>query len=414
MAVRTIARPDARQSRTRLPGAVWLLAAGAFLMVTAELLVAGLLPQIADGLSITEAQTGLLVTVFAFGIASGAPLLTVLTLRLPRRTTLGLAMSLFAVGQIVLVVSDDFTVALIARFVTAFAAGGFWAVAAVVATRMADPSATARALAVTYSGGNLANVLGAPFGSALGQVVGWRGAFAGLAVLVLVVAVAVVRAVPADRVEHRRAGIVREVAALRSGRLWLVFLVSAGVNGGVLAVYSFLSPLLLGRTGLPDPAVPVGLALFGGGAVLGTVLAARFSDRFPRGTLLTATGLTFVLILLLLPLSTSPVLTFVLLGLLGTTAYLGNPMLVAMAVRYGGDAPNMATAFATTAFNLGVTVTTVVAAGALASAGPIGPVVIGAVVSGLLLVPLLALLRLPHVNTPVVASGSRPSLPEVS
>jgi DHA1 family inner membrane transport protein len=122
--------------RRRLPPAVWILAAGGFLMVTSELLVAGLLPQMAGGLDVSVAQTGSLVSVFAFGIAVGAPVMTILTLRLPRRATLGLALLLFAVGQLVIAFSTDFTVVLLARFLTAFVAGGFWAVAAVVATRL--------------------------------------------------------------------------------------------------------------------------------------------------------------------------------------------------------------------------------------------------------------------------------------
>ena len=132
----------------RLPPVVWVLAAGAFLMVTSELLVAGLLPQVASGLDVSLSQTGLLVTVFAFGIAVGAPVMTILTLRLSRRSTLGMALLLFAVGQIVIAVSDSYAIVLAARFLTAFVAGGFWAVAAVVATRLAHPSASAKALAI--------------------------------------------------------------------------------------------------------------------------------------------------------------------------------------------------------------------------------------------------------------------------
>jgi DHA1 family inner membrane transport protein len=378
---------------------VWILAAGAFLMVTSELLVAGLLPQMARGLEVSVAQTGLLVSVFAFGIAVGAPAMTILTLRLPRRATLTLALLLFAVGQLVIAVSDYFAVVMVARFVTAFVAGGFWAVAAVVATRLSDPAASAKALAVTYSGATLANVVGAPAASFLGQFLGWRGAFTGLAVLVLVVAVLILRLVPADRPEHQHTSVRREFAALRSGRLWLVLLVSAGINGGMLAVYSFISPLLEGRTGLSASVVPLGLAIFGGGAVLGTILAARYSDRFPLRTVLVGTSTTLALMLLLLCLSTVPAPTLVLLGLLGVTGYLANPILVALAVRYAGAAPNLATAISTSAFNLGVTVTTGIAAGALAAVGPIGPVVVGAAAFGLLFIPLLTLVAVQRRTT---------------
>ncbi len=384
----------------RLPPVVWVLAAGAFLMVTSELLVAGLLPQVASGLNITVPQTGLLVTVFAFGIAVGAPVMTIVTLRLSRRTTLGMALLIFAMGQIVIAVSDNYSVVLAARFLTAFVAGGFWAVAAVVATRLAHPSASAKALAVTYGGANLANVLGAPTAAWLGQLLGWRTAFAGVAGLVLGVAVLVLRLVPADQPEHQHTSIRHEFAALRSGRLWLVLVISAAVNGGMLAVYSFISPLLQGRTGLPESFVPIALALFGTGAVIGTVLAARYSDRFPIGILLVATITTFALMVLLLPLSTMPAPTLLLLSLLGVTGYLANPMLVALAIRYAGAAPNLATAISTSAFNFGVTVTTAIAAAALAGVGPIGPVIVGASTFALLFIPLSILLILRNRTPP--------------
>lgn len=378
----------------RLPPVVWFLATAAFLMMTSELLIAGLLPQVADGLDISVAQAGLLVSVFALGVAVGAPVMTILTLRLSRRTTLGVALVLFAVGQLVIAGSSSFTAVVIARFVTAFVAGGFWAVAAVVATRLAHPSITTRALAVTYSGATLANVLGAPLGSWLGQLLGWRGAFAGVAVLILGVTVVILRAVPADDPGQQKTTIGHEFAALRSGRLWLVLLISAGINGGMLAIYSFIAPLLQDRTGLPESFVPVALALFGGGAVIGTILAARYSDRFTLGIVLIATSTTLALMALLLPLSTNPAPTLILIGLLGITGYLANPKLVALAIHYAGSAPNLATAISTASFNLGVTVCTAIAAGALAAGGPTGPLIVGASAFALLHIPLLALVAL--------------------
>jgi predicted MFS family arabinose efflux permease len=385
----------------RLPAVVWILAAGGFLMVSSELLVAGLLPHIASGLHVGVPQAGLLVTAFALGIAVGAPLMTILTLRMSRRTTLGMALLLFAVGQLVIAVSDNFAIVLAARFLTAFAAGGFWAVAAVVAARLAHPTATARALAVTYAGGTLGNVLGAPIGSWLGQLLGWRGAFAGLAVLAIAAALLILRLVPADPPEHQQTSIRHEFAALRSLRLWLVLLISAGVNGGMLAIYSFISPLLQGRTGLPESVVPVALVLFGAGSVIGTVLAARYSDRYPSGIVLVATSTTIALMVVLLPLSTRPAATLLLLGLLGITGYLSNPVLVTLAIRYAGAAPNLAAAISTAAFNLGVTVSTGIAAGALTSVGPIGPVIVGASTFGLLFIPLLTLVALQRSNADV-------------
>jgi DHA1 family inner membrane transport protein len=152
-------------------------------MATTELIVAGLLPEIASDLQVSVPQTGLLVSVFALGMTIGAPVVALLTLRLPRRMILLLALALFTVAHVVIGFSDSFAVIVVCRFLTAVATGAFWSVAAVVATRLADPSISSRALTVAFGGGTLANVLGGPLGSFVGQVIGWRGTFLSVAVL---------------------------------------------------------------------------------------------------------------------------------------------------------------------------------------------------------------------------------------
>ncbi|MEU3140882.1 MFS transporter [Nocardiopsis alba] len=124
---------------SRLPFVIYVLALGTFLMLTTEFVVAGILPDIAADLRVSVARAGTLITVFAIGMIVGAPLMAMLTLRMPRRVTLMLALGVFAVGHVIVAVGSDFGVLLAARFLTALATGAFWAVAAVVATRVAGP-----------------------------------------------------------------------------------------------------------------------------------------------------------------------------------------------------------------------------------------------------------------------------------
>jgi predicted MFS family arabinose efflux permease len=171
----TLVSRKARSSR--LPFAVYALALGTFLMLTTEFAVAGILPDIAADVQVSVAQAGMLITVFAVGMIVGAPLMAMLTLRMPQRVTLMLALGVFALGHVIVAAGSDFGVLLAARFLTALATGAFWAVAAAVATRVADPGSGSRAVGVVNAGGMLATVLGVPLGAFAGQLVGWRGTF---------------------------------------------------------------------------------------------------------------------------------------------------------------------------------------------------------------------------------------------
>lgn len=188
--------------KTRLPSVIYVVAAGTFLMGTTEFVVAGLLPEMAADFDTTVARAGLSITVFAIGMIFGAPLMALLTLRLPRRATLTLALVLFAIGHMTGALSSSFGVLLAARLLTALATGAFWAVGSVVAAKAAGPAASSRALGLVLGGGMLANVLGVPLGSFSGQLFGWRGTFWVLAVLALIVAVVVAWFIPADAPER--------------------------------------------------------------------------------------------------------------------------------------------------------------------------------------------------------------------
>nr|BFF20069.1 hypothetical protein GCM10025730_35900 [Promicromonospora thailandica] len=168
-----------RPTTARLPFVVWLLTLGTFLMGTSEYIVAGILPQLSADLGVGIAQGGLLITVFAAGLIVGPPILSIVTLRLPRRSALVLALVVFALGHALAAASSSFAVVLGARVVTALATGTFWAVAGAVAVSAVPPTARARASAMIISGVGLATVLGVPLGALVGGQVGWRGAFWG-------------------------------------------------------------------------------------------------------------------------------------------------------------------------------------------------------------------------------------------
>lgn len=378
-----------------LPAAVWVLSASTFLTGTSEFLVAGLLPQVARSFDVTVAQAGLSITVFAIGMVVGAPAIVLLTLRLPRRAILALALGVFAVGHVIAAISGAFTLLIIARFVTALAASAVWGIASHVATDLVGRDRSSRALGVVIGGGMLANVLGVPIGALAGQLGGWRGPFWGLAVLAGIAAVVMWRVIPSSTAGHPAPSVRRELRVLRSGRLWVTLTACAFVTGGVLSVYSFIAPILTDRAGLPESYVPVALIVFGAASVAGTLIAGRTGDRHPWLTLVIGAGVTVLAMLGLLSLSDRPALMLAFFTLLGLTGLATNPVLIAMAIRYGHAGPTLAGALTPSAFNLGTAIGTGVSAVTLASAaGPLGPLLVGLVGAVLVLIFTLVLASL--------------------
>ncbi|MEU7488522.1 MFS transporter [Streptomyces sp. NPDC042319] len=375
----------------KLPFVVWVLAAGTFLMGTTEFVIAGLLPEMAGDLGVSVSHAGLLITAFAIGMIIGGPTMAMATLRLPQRQTLVRALATFALGHVVAAVSGSFTVVLIARVVTALATGAFWAVGFVIVTAAAGPANSTRAVGVMMGGLTLANVVGVPIGSFAGQITGWRGPFWVLAVLAALAAAFVGRFIPTTE-QRTEVSVRAEVRALRQGRLWLALTAAVLIMGGVLATYTYITPLLTDRAGIPEGAVPLVLIAFGAGALGGTAVGGRLGDRRPMATTITAAAATAVLLFLLIPLSTSPAAAVALVFLMSLAGFTVNPIVTSLAVRFAGDAPTLTSALTTSAYNTGIAAGSAIAGTALSSSlGLTGPALVGAVSAALTLLPLAAL-----------------------
>ncbi|MGP4089776.1 MFS transporter [Streptomyces sp. KR55] len=394
----------------KLPFVVWVLAAGTFLMGTTEFVIAGLLPELAGDLGVSVSHAGLLITAFAIGMIVGGPTMAMATLRMPQRQTLILALAVFSLGHVVGVLSTSFTIVLVARVVTALATGAFWAVGFVVATAATGPHNSTRAIGVMMGGLTLANVVGVPIGSFAGQFTGWRGPFWALAVLSALAAAFIGRFIPASE-QRAEVSLRAEVGALRQGRLWLALTAAMLIMGGVLATYTYITPLLTDRAGIPEGAVPVVLIAFGVGALGGNTIGGRLGDRCPMSTTLTAAVATALVLLLLIPLSINPVTATALVFLMALTGFTVNPVVTSLAVRFAGDAPTLTSALTTSAYNTGIAAGSAIAGIALESPlGLTGPPLVGTVAAALTLLPLIALAvsGTPH-RTRIVAQRTAPA-----
>nr|WP_252991194.1 MFS transporter [Streptomyces viridosporus] len=253
----------------------------------------------------------------------------------------------------------------------------------------------------------LANVVGVPAGSLAGHVTGWRGLFWALAALAALAA-AIGRFLP--RTPQRAQVSVRgEIRALRQGRLWLALAAAGLIMGGVLATYTYITPLLTDRAGIPVGAVPLVLVAFGAGVLGGTAIGGRFGDRRPMATTIPAAAATALALLALIPLSTTPAAAVTLIFLMALTGFTINPVVTALAVRFAGDAPTLTSALTTSAYNTGIAAGSALASQALASSlGVTGPALIGTLFTGLTLLPLIALATAAQRGTTRIVTQNTP------
>lgn len=388
----TPAGAPAATSTSRLPVTVWMLGAVAFIMGTTEMIVAGLLPQVADSLGVTIGQAGLLITVFAVGMIIGAPLMALATLRLPRKLTLILALLVFAAAHVIAALTDSFGIVLVARFIAAVATGTFWAIGAVVAADAAGSQAGAKAMGIMIGGVTLANVLGVPVGTALGQAMGWHGPLWVLAVLAVAAAGLLWGKLPADHGPRRAADLPGEFRSLLTGRLWLVYVATALLQASFVSVYSYVAPLLTQRAGLPEAAVPLVMVGYGAGALAGTTLGGRFGDRRPFGLLIPATVLLSLTIVALLAWGSNAAIAIGLFVLLGLFGLIGNPILVAQTVKVGGTEQALPMALSTSWFNVGIATGSSLGGIALSShLGVQGPPTVGLIIAVVALIAVAIL-----------------------
>lgn len=340
----------------RLPASVYVLALTVFCLGTSEFMLAGLLPPIASDLAVSIPQAGLLISGFALGMMLGAPVMALLTLRLPRKVTLIGAASVFAAAHVLSATAGSFGVLMLSRVVSAVACATFWAVAAVTVVALVPAAMTARGVAVLLAGLSIANIIGVPLGTFVGEHLGWRGAFLAIGALTVLATLVTLWKVPetADRSHTRstREVLRAEVAGLRGRRLWVALGTTAAFQAAVFGTFSYLAPLLTDVSGLPSAAVPLVLLAFGVGSFIGLTVGGRFADGHLLGNVAVSLVLTAASLGLLVLVSGSAVVVVVVF-LFGAAAFSMASALNARVFLLAGAAPTLASAVNVSAFNLG-------------------------------------------------------------
>jgi predicted MFS family arabinose efflux permease len=340
-------------------GALIALGASAFVYVAAETLPVGLLPQIADGLSVSEADVGLLLTSYAAVAAVTTIPLTAITMRIPRHRLIAGTVAIFVVSQAAAAVAPTFMVLTLARLICALAHGVFWSTLAPIAARLAPPGQAGRATALVFVGNSLAIVLGVPLGTAIGQLLGWRvavGAFAlagALALTALLVVLPPLAALPQDLATRAGARLRAAATIIRSRSVAAVCVITVLLVIGHFAAYTYIAPLVRRDGGLEGLGLSALLLGYGIAGLLGNLLVGRLVDRRP-GPLLTAMVAVIVAALSVLALSPGNVVTVIAVLAWGA-AFTASPVCLQAAIlRVAPKARDAASAVYVVAFQIGI------------------------------------------------------------
>ena len=258
--------------------AILALALGGFAIGTTEFVTMGLLPQIADGTGVDIATAGHYVSAYALGVVIGAPLIAVMAAKVPRKGLLMALMSFFAVAHIAIAFADTYPTVMAARFLAGIPHGAFFGIGSVVAASLVSHQRRTAAVATLLGGLGVANVIGVPLATLLGQRYSWHLPY----LVVGVVAVVTVAAIGVFLPHQSPSGeesMRSEMRALRRLQVWLALLIGVVGFGGMFAMYSYITPTMTELAGLDESYIPWVLAAYGIGMVAGMVLSGRVANR---------------------------------------------------------------------------------------------------------------------------------------
>ena len=340
----------ARPSTARVRLAILALSLGGFGIGVTEFAAMGLLRLIADGFDITEPQAGHIISAYALGVVVGAPLLTVWTSRWRRRTLLVILMVLFTIGNTAAAFAPTVEALIVARFIAGIPHGAYFGVASLVAASLAGPGRQARAVAQVLLGLSVANVVGVPVATWLGESLGWPSAFLAVGVIGAATVVAILVVVP----EPTGGVVVRareELAALARPQVLATLAVAAIGFGGMFAVYTYIQWTMVDVAGIDRSWMPGVLAVYGLGMVVGNVVGGIVADRnLDRGLVIITTVMTAILALFAIA-AHHPVSAVIGLFLVGTTGSALVPGLQSRLMRHAGRGQTLAAALNHSALN---------------------------------------------------------------
>ena len=342
-----------------MPLALLALTLSAFAIGTTEFVIVGLVPTIAEDLAIALPSAGLLVSLYALGVAVGAPVLTALTGRWPRKALLLALMSLFILGNLVAWLAPNYSTLIVARLLTGLAHGVFFSIGSTLATSLVSKDKEASAIAILFTGLTVALVTGVPLGTFIGQHFGWRATFLSVAVLGIIALAGSAWLVPSNLKAGTPGSLRQQLQVITQPRLLLVYAMTAIGYGGGFTAFTFLVPILEEVTGFSGTVVSLLLLIYGVSVAVGNLVGGRLADRYgpSRALYFIFTALAIILASFSVT-AQHPVGAVLTLLVWGAFAFGNVPPLqvyvVQLAQRYCPQAVDVASGLNIAAFNLGI------------------------------------------------------------
>ncbi|MCE9904450.1 MFS transporter [Hafnia paralvei] len=342
-----------------MPLALFALTISAFAIGTTEFVIVGLIPTIATDLQVSLPSAGLLVSLYALGVAIGAPVLTALTGRMPRKTLLIGLMVLFTLGNLLAWKAPGYTSLMTARVLTGLAHGVFFSIGSTLATSLVPKEKAASAIAIMFTGLTVALVTGVPLGTFIGQHFGWHETFLAVSLLGIVALIGSLIFVPNGLKHTPPASIARQLTILKQPRLLMVYAKTVLGYGGNFVAFTFLAPILQQVSGFSAGAVTWVMLIYGVSVAAGNLWGGRLADRMGP---IKALQIIFLLLAAVLAVFSftahSPILALITVLFWGAVAFGNVPGLqvyvVQQAERYAPHAVDVASGLNIAAFNLGI------------------------------------------------------------
>ncbi len=342
-----------------MPIALFALMISAFAIGTTEFVIVGLLPTIAADLGVSLPSAGLLVSLYALGVALGAPVLTALSARVPRKNLLLALMVLFTLGNLLAWQAPGYTTLVLARVLTGLAHGVFFSIASTIATGLVPKDKAASAIALMFSGLTVALVTGVPLGTLIGQQLGWRASFLGVAALGVLAFVGSLLFVPNNIARAPASALREQFKVLAEPRLLLVYAMTAVGYGGSFVAFTYLAAILQQVSGFKAGAISLVMLVYGLSVAVGNIWGGRLADRLgPIGALKRIFALLALVLLVLTFSAPHPLLVVATVLAWGAVAF-GNVAglqvyVVQLAQRVAPRAVDVASGLNIAAFNLGI------------------------------------------------------------
>jgi len=374
-----------------MPLALLALTISAFAIGTTEFVLVGLIPTIAEQLAISVPSAGLLISIYALGVAIGAPVLTALTGKLARKKLLIGLMVLFTIGNLLAWLSPNYETLVVARLLTGLAHGIFFSIGSTIAASLVPKEKAASAIAIMFGGLTVALVTGVPLGTFIGQQFGWRETFLVVSAISVVALISSMILIPKEIPNRVVSGIKEQLHVLTHPRLLLIYLITALGYGGVFTAFTFLAPMMQDLAGFSASSVSWILLGYGIAVAIGNIWGGKLADRKGAVPALTVIFAALALLLLLLQFtvhsSLPALLTVLVMGIFAFGNVPGLQVYVMQkAEQYAPEAVDVASGLNIAAFNIGIAVGSVIGGQTVQHMGLAQTPWIGAVIVALALI----------------------------